>query len=107
VPVPAATAQRDLADGIKLFQKGDFHAAIGKLGGVAESGAAGTDVQTMALRYLAFSYCVTKRRAQCQAQFEAALKLDPAFDLAPAERGHPLWGPVFERAKKTQHRPQK
>jgi hypothetical protein len=27
------------------------------------------------------------------------LRLDPSFDLAPGEQGHPLWGPVFVKAK--------
>ena len=69
--------------------------------------SADIDTQTTALKYLAFSFCVTRRQAQCQAQFENALKLDPAFDLEPAERGHPLWGPVFERVKKAQPKPPK
>jgi len=29
------------------------------------------------------------------------LKLNKDFDLLPGEKGHPLWGPVFERAKKS------
>jgi hypothetical protein len=49
---------------------------------------------------MAFSYCVSARQALCKQQFEKALKLDPAFSLAPGEHGHPLWGPVFERAAK-------
>jgi hypothetical protein len=53
-----------------------------------------------ALKYTAFSYCVTSRPAQCRQAFDKALKLDPAFELAPGEYGHPLWGPVFAKAKK-------
>jgi hypothetical protein len=49
---------------------------------------------------MAFSYCVTSRQTLCRQQFEKALKIDPAFDLAPGEKGHPLWGAVFDRAKK-------
>ena len=51
------------------------------------------------MKYLAFSYCVTNRRTLCQQQFEAALRVDPRFELAPAERGHPIWKVHYERAK--------
>jgi hypothetical protein len=53
-----------------------------------------------ALKYTAFSYCVTSRPAQCRQAFDKALRLDPSFQLAPGEYGHPLWGPVFAKAKK-------
>jgi hypothetical protein len=53
----------------------------------------------MALKYQAFSYCVTSRPAPCRQAFDRALRLDPSFDLAPGEHGHPLWGPVFTKAK--------
>ena len=114
-PVPApppaelvkAAAQRDLAEGIQLYDKGDFNAAISKLGNSPEIAAADPEIQVAAIKYLAFSFCVTNRQAQCRAQFEAAFKLDPAFDLSPAERGHPLWGPAFDRVKRAQARAKK
>jgi hypothetical protein len=43
---------------------------------------------------------VTSRQTLCRQQFDKALKLDPSFDLEPGEHGHPLWGPVFTKAKK-------
>jgi len=58
-------------------------------------------IQVEAYKYLAFSYCVTSRQALCKQQFEKALKLDPTFELGRGEKGHPLWGPVFEKAKNT------
>ena len=101
-PARALAAKADLNDGIALYDAGDFSAAISKLGNSAEIAAAGPEIQVPALKYLAFSFCVTKRPTQCRTQFESAFKLDPLFDLAPAERGHPLWGPVFDRVKKSQ-----
>jgi hypothetical protein len=106
-PAPAApsrlqAAKADLTDGVALYDAGDFNAAINKLGNSPEIAAAGPDIRVPALKYLAFSFCVTKRPVQCRTQFENAFKLDPAFDLTTGERGHPLWGPVFERAKKAQ-----
>ncbi|NKI70938.1 TssQ family T6SS-associated lipoprotein [Collimonas pratensis] len=95
-PAPAA-----LTDGIALYNKGSYSAAIKRLANGQEIWSADTSFQTEALKYMAFSYCVTSRRKLCKQQFEKALRLDPAFDLAPGEQGHPLWGPVFNQAKRS------
>jgi hypothetical protein len=52
-----------------------------------------------ALKLQAFSYCVSNHRRECQSTFSRILSIDPSFDLAPAERGHPMWGPAFRSAK--------
>lgn len=96
---PPTALQLQLAEGIRLYDIGEFYAAAGRLRNLPELNTASIDTQTTALKYLAFSYCVTNRRTMCQQQFEAALKLDPKFELTPAERGHPIWKVVFERAK--------
>jgi len=96
-PVPPAA----LTDGIALYNKGSYSAAIKRLANGQEIWSADTSFQTEALKYMAFSYCVTSRRKLCKQQFEKALRLDPGFDLAPGEQGHPLWGPVFNQAKRT------
>lgn len=96
--LPAPKEQTALREGIRLYNDGDFNAAIKRL---AANDVTGGSLRTRltALKYTAFSYCVTSRPAQCRQSFEKALKLDPSFELAPGERGHPLWGPVFEKAK--------
>lgn len=88
-----------LAEGIALYDKGDYNGATKRLG---QSDVVGSSTATRlsAFKYSAFSYCLTNRQTLCRQQFEKALKLDPAFDLAPGEYGHPLWGPVFLKAKK-------
>src|SRR5215813_7246534 len=102
-PVPTP-GERALAEGIALYDAGDFNGAIKRLLGTKEiwtdstTGTA-TANKLAAHKYLAFSYCVTKRRIQCRTQFVDALKLDPAFSLEPTEKTHPIWGPEFERAK--------
>ena len=98
-PAPPSADQVALTEGIDLYNKGDFNGAIKRLG-AAEITAGSKARQLEALKYQAFSYCVTSRKTLCGKQFEKALKLDPAFDLAPGEHGHPLWGPVFTRLKK-------
>lgn len=95
-----AAGKAALNAGIALYDNGDYAAAVKKLGNADEIWKASKDVQLQALKYMAFSYCVTSQPVPCRQQFEKALKLDPAFDLAPGEKGHPLWGPVFDRAKR-------
>jgi Tfp pilus assembly protein PilF len=93
-------AQSALNAGIAFYDQGEYAAAVKKLATSDEIWKASKDIQLKALKYMAFSYCVTSQPTACRQQFEKALKLDPAFDLAPGEKGHPLWSPVFERAKR-------
>jgi hypothetical protein len=87
-----------LREGMRLYDDGDFNGAIRRLAARdVNNGPLSTRVT--ALKYTAFSYCVTSRPAQCRQAFDRALRLDPSFDLAPGEHGHPLWGPVFTKAK--------
>jgi len=96
----AAAASPGLKEGIALYDNGDYNGAIKRLGG-ADVATGPKAVQLEALKYTAFSYCVTSRQSLCRQQFDKALKLDALFDLDPGEHGHPLWGPVFVRAKKS------
>lgn len=95
-----APVQSGLKEGIALYNNGDYNDAIKRLGSADVTGASKA-TQLEALKYTAFSYCVTSRQTLCRQQFEKALKLDPSFDLEPGEHGHPLWGPVFVKAKKS------
>lgn len=98
--VPSATSPPSgLADGIALYNKGDYNGAIKRLA-QNDVTAGPKPMQLAAIKYTAFSYCVTSRTTLCRQQFEKALKMDAGFDLAPGEYGHPLWGPVFVKAKK-------
>lgn len=96
-----ASAQAALKEGQELYDRGDYSGTIKKLMGTQELFQTDTDVQLEAYKYLAFSYCLSKRQTQCADSFNKAFALDSSFDLAPAERGHPMWGPVFDRVKKT------
>jgi hypothetical protein len=92
-----------LREGMRLYDDGDFNGAIRRLAARdVNNGPLSTRVT--ALKYTAFSYCVTSRPAQCRQAFDKALRLDPSFDLAPGEHGHPLWGPVFTKAKQAASR---
>lgn len=87
-----------LREGIRLYNDGDFDGAIRRLS-ARDLNNGPLSTRLAALKYTAFSYCVTSRPAQCRQSFDKALRLDPSFDLAPGEQGHPLWGPVFAKAK--------
>ena len=94
-----AAAAPGLKEGIALYDNGDFNSAIKRLG-AADVMAGPKAIQLAALKYSAFSYCLTSRQSLCRQQFDKAFKLDAAFDLDPGEHGHPLWQPVFVKAKK-------
>jgi hypothetical protein len=93
-----AKESNGLREGIRLYNEGDFNGAIRRLS-QRDVNNGPLPTRLTALKYLAFSYCVTSRPAPCRQAFDRALRLDPAFDLAPGEHGHPLWGPVFTKAK--------
>ncbi|QNB00481.1 TssQ family T6SS-associated lipoprotein [Massilia sp. Se16.2.3] len=100
---PRADSGRDqvaLREGIRLYNEGDFNGAIKRPGSADIRGGSPLRTRVTALKYTAFSYCVTSRPKQCEQAFEKILKIDPDFTLEPGEQGHPLWGPAFERAKR-------
>jgi hypothetical protein len=106
-PVPAPVVNADLValkEGLALYNNGDYPGAIKRLSAPEIAGGSKA-TQLSALKHLAFSYCVTNRQPLCRQQFEKAFKLDPAFDLATGEHGHPLWGPAFKRVKKESAKP--
>jgi hypothetical protein len=104
-PVAAATepvkppGEVALSEGSALYEKGDYRGAIRKLSTARDTLDDSSAQKKTSLRLLAFSYCVTNQKPLCRQQFNALLKIDPSFELAKAEAGHPLWGPVFKEAK--------
>lgn len=94
-------ADRDdiaLREGIALYHDGDFNGAIKRLTS-NDMNRGSVRNRVSALKYTAFSYCVTNRPVQCRQAFERALRMDASFDLAQGEQGHPLWGPQFAKAR--------
>lgn len=56
-------------------------------------------VRIEAYKLQAFSYCVSRYAQLCEDSFVRILTLDPSFELAANEAGHPSWGPAFQRAR--------
>jgi hypothetical protein len=100
VPVEPSASEKQLATALATYDRGEYAAAIRLLAPLTTDSAQDLTGQLQALKTLAFSQCLTNALTACRQSFERAFKLDPKFDLAPAERGHPVWGPQFERAKK-------
>jgi len=88
----------DLANGIKQYEDANYTEAARLLQSGLDQGL-GRDDQVKAHKYLAFIHCVSGRERRCRDEFRAALKIDPSFELAASEAGHPIWGPAFRSVK--------
>lgn len=102
-PAPAvdtSVTDRALATGTAAYDRGDYAQATRLLTPLINDGTLDPEQQLRALKTLAFSQCSTNSVTACRQTFERAFRLDPRFALATAERGHPIWGPQFERARK-------
>ncbi|HLF38120.1 MAG TPA: TssQ family T6SS-associated lipoprotein [Burkholderiales bacterium] len=93
-----AKGAKNLADGIKLYEDANYSEAARLLQSSLDQGL-GRDDQVKAHKYLAFIHCVSGREQRCRDEFRSALKIDPTFELAANEAGHPIWGPAFRSAK--------
>lgn len=89
---------QDLAEGIKQYEDANYSEAARLLQSSLDQGL-GTNDQVKAHKYLAFIHCISGREQRCRDEFRAALKIDPSFELAASEAGHPIWGPAFRSAK--------
>jgi hypothetical protein len=94
--------EKDLADGMALYDSGDYRGAQRKLLAAQNAASETSMTKQTSMKMLAFTYCLTNQRAPCRQQFNNLLKLNPKFELTKSEAGHPLWGPVFVQAKKDQ-----
>lgn len=88
-------ARAELAQGIRLYESGDFDNAMKSLAASLDHGLLSKPEQATARKYLAFIYCVSAREALCRAEFRKAFEIHAEFTLTPAEDGHPIWGPVY------------
>ena len=92
-----------LEDGVLNYEEGNYQVAKRRLQFALEEGLRRPD-RVQAHKYLAFIACVSSQQLTCREEFAIALELDPNFELAPAEAGHPIWGPMFKSIKARQTR---
>ena len=84
--------------GLKQYEAGQYDESAKNLQGAISLGLPEKE-RADAHKYLAFIHCSSNRERQCRDEFRKALAVDPALELAPAERGHPVWGPIFRSLK--------
>lgn len=92
-------AEQELSSGIRNYEDGNYKTAARNLQNALNTGLAFDSDAVRAHKYLAFIHCLSNQEKQCRDEFRKALELDSKFDLAPAEAGHPIWGPVFRSVK--------
>ena len=92
---PGAAA---LKTGLRQYEDGAYAASAKSLGSAIEQGLNDPD-RAIAHKHLAFIHCTSNRERPCREEFRKALAADPTMELAPAEVGHPIWGPVFRSVK--------
>lgn len=82
------------------FHEGEYKVVIKTIKETPETTTGSHDFRTEALKYKAFSECVSRQPRNCRDSFRQLLALDPSFELSPAEANHPQWGKVFTAEKK-------
>lgn len=96
---PPSKAVEELRRGVQRYDDGQYKEAARHFQQALEQGLASPGDQANARKHLAFIACVARRTSACHTEFRKAFEADPAFDLTPAEAGHPMWGPVFRSVK--------
>ena len=97
--IPLGKAEQMLADGMVKYGAGDYEASLKLLEASLKEGLADKADRIRAQKHVAFSLCLKERFRDCRAAFVKIYDIDPAFDLTPAEAGHPSWTRTFAAAK--------
>ncbi len=92
-------AEQALQDGMTKYDAGDYAQAHRLLEEAVAEGLKEKKDHVKALKHAAFSLCLQKKWRDCRATFIRIYDVDPDFDLAPAEAGHPEWRKTFAAAK--------
>jgi Tfp pilus assembly protein PilF len=95
---PLSKGRAALSEGIRQYNDGQHGAAARSLQSALELGLSDRQ-RADAHKHLAFIHCSIGRTGPCREEFRKALSADPDLTLAPAEAGHPIWGPIFNTAK--------
>jgi Tfp pilus assembly protein PilF len=87
-----------LQAGLRQYDDGEYDESAKTLKAAIDQGLPPKD-RVNAHKYLAFIHCAENRQRACREEFRQALAIDPSLELAPAEAGHPVWGPIFRSLK--------
>jgi tetratricopeptide (TPR) repeat protein len=97
--IPLGKAEQVLSDAIVKYDAGDYPAAHALLETALKEGLKSKEDQVKAMKHVAFTLCLQNKITACRAEFVKIYSVDPEFDLAPAEAGHPSWTKTFAAAK--------
>ena len=95
---PAGGGSTTLGTGLKQYEDGYYEESAKTLQEAIDLGMPDKQ-RANAHKHLAFIHCSSSRERECRDEFRKALAADPALELAPAEAGHPVWGPIFRSLK--------
>jgi Tfp pilus assembly protein PilF len=94
----ASAGHAELNAGLKQYNDGEYPLATKSLQSALDLGLSDKE-KVNAHKHLAFIHCSRGRNSACRGEFRKALAIDPKMELAPAEAGHPAWGPIFRSLK--------
>ncbi len=93
------TSRLALDQGRFRYEQGDFERAVMWLRESLDLKLSSVGETVEAHKLLAFIACSRGDMPACRNHFRSVLGLAPNFELAKAEAGHPMWGPVFIEEK--------
>lgn len=96
---PVAEREKSLTKALETYADGRYEDAIVELGALIGAPELTLAAQVGIHKTVAFSQCALQQIKECRQSFEAALQLDPTFQLTEAERGHPVWGREFRAVR--------
>jgi tetratricopeptide (TPR) repeat protein len=102
--IPRGKAEQQLADGMVKYDAGEYADAYKLLESALKDGLKDKADQVKAMKHMAFTLCLRDRFRECRNEFIRIYDVDPNFDLAPAEAGHPSWTKTFASAKAQAHK---
>ena len=97
--LPLGKAEQLLADGMVKYDSAEYAAALKLYEAALKEGLKAKEDQVRAMKFSAFSLCLENKYRECRAEFVKIYQVEPNFDLAPAEAGHPSWTRTFAGAK--------
>ena len=87
-----------LGAGLREYDNGEYADAARELQAAIDLGLTDRE-RANAHKHLAFIHCSSARERSCREEFRKALAVNPDLELAAAEAGHPVWGPLFAQLK--------
>lgn len=96
---PGGKAPSPIQQGRAEYASNQYEAALASFNTALSSNTLPLADAIDAHKHMAFIYCQTQREIQCREQFQAILKLDPSFTLAPEGEKPPQWAPVWSSLK--------